>query len=496
MKRYIGKGLILMTACLLFSLRGQSQPVVLTLDKAITLAADSSLEAFRMKNLFLSGYWEYRTYQAERLPSLTMAITPAQYYRDITRRYDSENDLDVYRKQQSYYAGGSMEVKQNFDLLGGTFILDSDLGYIRNFGDNTYSQYTSVPVRIGYSQSLLGYNPFKWSRKIEPLKYEKVKKEFIYNVEGVSEQVTTHFFTLAMAQAEYDLARENVASTDTLYVTGQQRHKIAAISQADLLTLKLDAVNARNTLQNANIALKRAMFSLASYLGFEKNTEIRLQLPGKPLQMNVSVDEALVQARENNPTFLSLRQQVMEAEQTLDKTKKEAMFNASMSASFGFNQVSDKFSNVYRDLMQQDVVSVSLSIPLVDWGVRKGKKNMAKNNLNVVKISSEQESLSLEEDVIMTVSDFNIQQSLIGSAEEALDLAQMAYAQTKQRFMIGKADINSLTLSQNRQQEAQRNYISALQNYWLSYYKIRKLTLHDFEMGVSLSSEFDFKHGL
>jgi len=496
MKKYIAKALIVLSGYMLCPFVGGAQPVVLTLDKAIEQAADSSLEAFRMKNMFLSGYWEFRTYQAQRLPSLTMNLTPAQYYRDITRRYDSENDLDVYRKQQSFYAGGSMEVKQNFDLLGGTFVLDSDLGYIRNFGDNTYSQFTSVPVRIGYNQSLLGYNPFKWSRKIEPLKYEKVKKEYIYNVEGVSEEVTTHFFTMAMAQAEYDLARENVASSDTLYVTGQQRHKIAAISQADLLTLKLDAVNARNALQNADIALKRAMFSLASYLGFDKNTEIRLQLPGKPLQMNVSVDEALVLARENNPTFLSLRQQVLEAEQTLDKTKKEAMFNASVSASVGFNQLSDKFRNVYRDLLQQDVVSVSLSIPLVDWGVRKGKKNMAKNNLNVVKISSEQGSLSLEEDVIMTVSDFNIQQALIGSAEEALDLSQMAYAQTKQRFMIGKADINSLTLSNNRQQEAQRNYISALQNYWLSYYKIRKLTLHDFETGVSLSSEFDFKHGL
>ena len=496
MKKYIAKALIVLSGYILCPFVGGAQPVVLTLNKAIEQAADSSLEAFRMKNMFLSGYWEFRTYQAQRLPSLTMNLTPAQYYRDITRRYDSENDLDVYRKQQSFYAGGSMEVKQNFDLLGGTFVLDSDLGYIRNFGDNTYSQFTSVPVRIGYNQSLLGYNPFKWSRKIEPLKYEKVKKEYIYNVEGVSEEVTTHFFTMAMAQAEYDLARENVASSDTLYVTGQQRHKIAAISQADLLTLKLDAVNARNALQNADIALKRAMFSLASYLGFDKNTEIRLQLPGKPLQMNVSVDEALVLARENNPTFLSLRQQVLEAEQTLDKTKKEAMFNASVSASVGFNQVSDKFRNVYRDLLQQDVVSVSLSIPLVDWGVRKGKKNMAKNNLNVVKISSEQGSLSLEEDVIMTVSDFNIQQALIGSAEEALDLSQMAYAQTKQRFMIGKADINSLTLSNNRQQEAQRNYISALQNYWLSYYKIRKLTLHDFETGVSLSSEFDFKHGL
>ena len=104
--------------------------------------------------------------------------------------------------------------------------------------------------------------------------------------------------------------------------------------------------------------------------------------------------------------------------------------------------------------------------------------------------------LTVEEDVIMTVGDFNIQQALIGSAEEAVDLAETAYSETKQRFMIGKADINSLTLSLNRQQEAQRNYISALQNYWLSYYKIRKLTLHDFETGVSLSNEFEYKYGL
>ena len=48
------------------------------------------------------------------------------------------------------------------------------------------------------------------------------------------------------------------------------------------------------------------------------------------------------------------------------------------------------------------------------------------------------------EDVIMTVGDFNVQQNLIASAEEALDIAIMAYNETKQRFMIGKADINSL----------------------------------------------------
>ena len=306
------------------------QQITLDLQRTITMANDSSLEAFRTKNMYLSGYWAYRTYKANRLPSLTLNMTPAQYNRDITKRYDSEQDLDIYRSQQSFYAYGNLAIKQNFDLTGGTFYLDTELGYMRSFGSNSYTQYTSVPIRVGYSQSLVGYNPFRWERKIEPLKYEKIKKEYIYNAEQVSEQATTYFFELAMAQAEYDLAKENVASSDTLYRIGMQRLKIASISRADLLTLKLDVVNARNTLQNAESSLKRAMFSLASFLNLEKNTEIRLVLPSRPGELTIPVDAALDAARTNNPNFLGLRQDVLEAEQSVDKTKKESRFNASI----------------------------------------------------------------------------------------------------------------------------------------------------------------------
>ena len=176
-KRYKRTFLVLYAFCSLLVGGVSAQSLVLSLEKTISLAADSSLEAFRTKNLFLSGYWEFRNYKAERLPSLTLNITPAEYYRDITKRYDSEKDIDEYRKQQSFYAGGNLKIKQNFDMLGGSFFVDTDLGYMRYFGSNTYNQFTSVPIRIGYSQDLLGYNPFRWEKKIEPLKYEKVKKD-------------------------------------------------------------------------------------------------------------------------------------------------------------------------------------------------------------------------------------------------------------------------------------------------------------------------------
>lgn len=471
----------------------QAQQVLrLDLKRTIALANDSSLSAFRYQNMYLSGYWEYRSYKAARLPSLSLNLTPAQYYRYITQRYDSQADVDVYREQQMFSATAGLSLVQNFDLLGGTFYVDTQLDYLRNFGDVNSTQFSTVPFRIGYQQDLLGFNAFRWDRKIEPLKFEKVKKQFIYNSESVSEEAVNYFFSLAMAQADYRLAEENLTTADTLYAIGEQRQKIAAISQADLLTLKLDKVNARNTLKNAEITRKRAMSALATFLNLDKNTYIEIDLPSRPRYVDIPTDRALLLAKENNPTYLEQRQNVLEAEREVDRTKKESRFNASVNASVGFNQVADNLGAAYRNLLQQDLVSLTVSIPLVDWGVRKGKYNMARNNLNVVKIAARQEEISLEEDVMMTVSDFNVQQDLIASASEALDLAELAYDQTRRRFIIGKADISSLTLSLNRQQEAQKNYIQALQNYWFNYYKIRKLTLHDFESGMSLSDRFDF----
>jgi outer membrane protein TolC len=477
-----------MVVCtLLYTLPCSAQTIKLTLAESIELAIDSSLQAFRVENEYQSAYWAYRTFKAGRLPSLSLQTTPLQYRRDFTQRYDSYENIDIYRQQQSLYSFGNLSISQNLDLTGGTLFIDSELGYMHNFGENTYTQFSSVPLRIGYSQALFGFNSFKWDKKIEPLKYEKAKIQFLYAKEEISETVISYFFSLATAQMEYDMAADNVASSDTLYRIGQERHKIASISQSDLLTLKLEAINARNSLKNAEINLKRAMFSFVSFLNLDKEAQVELKLPDKPEDIEIAPEEALTYVKEYNPDFLAYKQELLEAEREVDRTKKTSNFDASFSVSIGFNQVADNFREAYRKPLQQDVVSLGLTIPLVDWGVRKGRANMALNTLNVTRISIEQKKLSLEQDVLMTVNDFNAQQNLIASAEEAMKLATMAYDVTRERFIIGKADLNSLTLSQNRQNNAQRNYISALQNYWLSYYKLRKLTLFDFQQQKMLT---------
>jgi outer membrane protein TolC len=467
----------------------------ISLSQAIQVATDSSLASFKAKNLYLSGYWQYRTFKAERLPSISLDMTPLSYNQNFAKRYDYTNNIDVYKSQQSLYSYANLSVKQNVDLTGGTFYIDTELGYLQNFGLSKYEQYTSIPIRIGYSQSLFGFNNFKWEKKIEPIRYEKVKKELLYNLEEISEQTANYFFDLSLSQTNYDLAKQNIANNDTLYQIGLERYKIGTISQSDLLTLKLGLINSQNEIGNAEIDLKKNTFLLAFFLRLDREIQINLSLPKEPLNIILSVDEVITKAKENNPKVPELKENILSAQQKLDKAKKESRFSASLSASVGFNQVANDFTSAYRKPSQQDIVSVNLSVPIVDWGLGRGKVNIARENLNTVNITSKQSEQSFEQDVLMTVNEYNLRQSQIRSFEEAKDIAELAYSKTKQLFFIGKTDVNGVNMAISRKIEAERNYISALKNYWVCYYKIRKLTLFDFVEKKSIAMKFEEIYG-
>lgn len=472
---------------LLFStVPATGQTIDLDLAATVRLAADSSLEAFRVRNLYRTSYWEYRSYKAARLPVVTLNLTPVQYNRDIVKRYLSESNRDVYRSQQSFYSSGNLFLKQNFDLTGGTFYVNSNLSYLRNLGDQTYTQYSSVPVSVGYTQQLIGYNPFRWERKIEPLKFERAQKELIYNIESVSEAATDYFFMLALADAEYKIAQERLESCDTLCRIGEELHALGRLSATDLLTLKLEKINAENDLLGARNTADKSASALATFLNLPAGVSVALRLPDKPHLSSVPVERAIRLARENNPDVLQQKQNLLEAQDKLDKARKQRYFEASIDLSIGFNQVAEEFRRAYVHPMQQDMVSLTVTIPLIDWGIRKGQYNQMKNNLNVVQIENRQQEQSLEEEVVATIRDYTTQLRIVGSAEDAVGLARSVSAETTERFRLGKERIDALFTTIQRQEEATQKYILALHACWKTYYKLRKLTLYDFERNMRI----------
>ena len=79
------------------------QSLRLSLKRTIEMANDSSLSAFRYQNISF-GILGVPYLQGKSFTKFILNLTPAQYYRNITQRYDSNADVDVYRAQQMFSA--------------------------------------------------------------------------------------------------------------------------------------------------------------------------------------------------------------------------------------------------------------------------------------------------------------------------------------------------------------------------------------------------------
>jgi len=471
----------------------QESVMKLTLPEVIELASKQSIDAFKQQNMYLASYWEYKYYRADKLPFLSVGANPFSYNNSIRQDYIPQDQSWQYSQQENITSNASLKVTQNVGLTGGSLNVSSDLGMSKNFLGDQQTTFSANQISIGYRQKLNGYNSLRWKSKIEPLKFETAKKNFIQSKEDIAVKATSKFFELVDAQIEINISSTNLANADTLYQIGKGRYQVGTVTQDELLSFELNLMNARLALTRANQGLLRARSDLNSFLGLDKSAMIECIMPVKITSaLQINVEEAIQKSMTNNPDVLSQDQRLLEQDNIVRMTKAQNGLSADVSASAGLNQkaltIADSYQNPNRF---QNIAIVGLSVPIIDWGKRKGQLLMAKSNREVVVNSVKQERIDFQQSVLMNVLEFNIQSDQVLNSARADTIAQLGFDVTIRRFKIGKLDVTKLNLARNDLENARRAYISSLRKYWVSYYQIRQITLFDFENGTDLTADFD-----
>ncbi|MCB8994233.1 MAG: TolC family protein, partial [Bacteroidales bacterium] len=351
--------------------------------------------------------------------------------------------------------------------------------------------YLTNPISIGLRQPVNGYNKMKFEKLIEPLKYEEAKKDYISALERVSLRAVGYFFDLALAQKNLEISLQNYSNADTLYKIAQGRYQLGTIAENELLQMELSMLNSGTALNSAKIDLAIRRFQLNSFLGFSQDEDIELIIPLDIPAIEVQLEKALGQAEKNNPDVLSRKRQLIEARQNLAQTKAEKGLNADIFASFGLSQRGDKFEGLYVDPQQQERVRLGIEIPIMDWGLARGRYKMAQSSEEVTKTNVAQAEMDFQQEVLLQVMQFNLQDDQLVIAAKADTIARMRYEVSKQRFLIGKISVLDLNVALQEKDVATRGYISALRNYWTYFFNMRSLTLYDWINDKALTEEFD-----
>lgn len=472
------------------SIYSQNEVNKLTLEDVIYIAQQQSPNSLIAKHRFRSSYWEYKSYKADYLPSLQFEGTVPNFNRSIDAVVQPDGTTEYRERRYTEYSG-TFSVNQKIGLTGGQVFLSSGLERNVNiFSETKDTSFLSTPVNLGYVQPLFQYNPWRWDKKIEPLKYEEAKRKYLEDVEDISITATEYFFNLLLSQIEKEIAAKNYANYDTLYRIALGRYNLGKIAENELLQLELNLLKAEAAVDNAELQFENNLFKLKSFLRIQDDVTIELVPPDEIKYFTVDVSKAVSEAKINTSDGLAFQRRLLEAESELDFAKMDGRFNANLYAVFGLTQTSQAIKNVYNDPLDQQQVVLGLTIPILDWGKARGRMRMAESNLELVKTSVEQEKIDFEQNIFIQVMQFNMQEKQLYIAAKADTVAKKRYDVTQKRYMIGKInDILDLNQAQIDYDNSKKGYYQALKNFWSSYYGIRKTTLYNFEKDQKI--EFD-----
>ena len=480
--------IIFISVLTLLDLTGQESRK-LSFDEVLTLATSQSPRAIMARHQFRSSYWEFRSFKAGNMPFLSMNATIPDLNRSFEKIPAEEGDIFVERKQLTSMA--ALTLSQNIPLTGGRVSVNTDLQRIDQLNAGGSTTYLSTPVDIVFNQPINGYNSMKWQKLIQPLKYEEAKKVYLSAMENVSARAVGYFFDLALAQKNVEIAVLNFANADTLYKIAEGRYQLGTIAENELLQMQLSYLKANTELNSSIIDQNVKKFQLNSFLGLKQELDIELIIPTSIPHVEIELSKALEEAKRNNPDALGFKRQLFEADQRVAQARSEKGINASLYARLGLSQKSTTMEGAYMDPNDLERVRIGLSIPIMDWGMGRGRYKMAQSSQELTITNVRQAELDFEQEVLLQVMQFNLQDDQLRIAAKADTIGRNRYEVTKQRFLIGRISVLDLKDAIQEKDLATRAYVAAMKNYWAYFFNLRSLTLYDWTTGKTLSEEFD-----
>ena len=455
---------------------GQSQKI--KLNEAIKIAQKKSPEYVRALNTHQASYWRYRNYMPDFLPQMRMRATLPEYSNAI-RRIINDEGQDIFVKQNQSIIDASLIIEQKVPYTGGAFSVNSQLERVDRFGTEKATNYSLIPFSINYFQNSLFYNPYRWDRKIEPLRYEESKRNIIENMEDISLTTCMRYFGLLKAQVSLDIAKKNLSNQDTLLQITKGRFEIGKIAENELLQIELSQLISKNDVTTNTILLKKTSQDLARFLELETE-EIELEVPEQLVDFSVSVDRALAEAETNRKSVIEFRRRRLEAEKRLAEVKGSNRLEIDVRANFGLNRRAEEYNALFQNYDKQQNVSLTVGIPIFDWGVSKSRRKMAEADLSLVENDIEQEQQAFEQEIYLHTLNWSSQRDFLATSEKAKEIALKRYEITKKRYVLGKISITDLNIAQTEKDKAVVDYLNSLEKFWVDYYTLRRLTLYDF----------------
>ncbi len=459
----------------------------LSLQNVVDLAIGQSSSVKYVQNRDVNYYWRWKNFKKTFLPNLVISGTVPSYNQSTIPVTQPDGSIE-FKEVSNLMASANLSLNQAIPLTGTYIYASTSASRLQDYYKKQ-TNFSGNPISFGFYQPIFAFNWMKWSKKTEPMIYNESQKNFIQSIEEIAYNATARFFNYLRIQTNFKLAESALKNSNDNLRIAQTKRKLGQISENDFSRIELSVLNAQKALNSAGMLQKNSDFELKSYIGLDQNQEIELQMPLNITLFDIDANKALEEAKSNRPEPVNFERRLINANRDLTQAKRGTGLSAHISGSYGLSNSAESMSEIYKDPKKSQVLQLTLSVPILDWGRAASTVKMAESERDLAQFDVQKAKEDFDRSVIVQVEQFSLLKDQLITAKEADRVAENGYKIALKRFQNGEISITDLNIALAERESAKRDYIGSLSTYWLAYYNLRILTLYDFETNQKLKYE-------
>ncbi|HEX7584610.1 MAG TPA: TolC family protein [Prolixibacteraceae bacterium] len=451
----------------------------LSLEDIVSLAIEQSSSVKYAQNQNVNYYWRWKNFKTRNRPQLVLSGNLPNYTQSNVGVTQPDGSL-AFKQVTNLSTSAGLSLNQSIALTGTYISASTSAIRFQDYNAKTVN-FSGSPFSFGFYQPIFAINWLKWQQKTEPLVYDEAQKNFIETIESISLNTMYRFFRYLLVQTNFNLASSNLKNSNNNLKIAQTKKDLGTISENNYARNELAVLNAQKALNRATIDLRNADFELKSYVGLPQDRKIELQMPLNITLFDIDLVKALEEANANRKEGSNYKRRLIEADRNLISAKRSTGLSATLQGSYGLSNSAPTMEGIYQKPERQQTLSLALSIPILDWGQSASAVKLAESQRDLVIYDVEKDRTDFERSIVVQVEQFSLMKDQLVTAKEADKVAANGYLIALKQFQNGETTITDLNIALSEKDNAKRDYIYSLQTYWEAYYKLRILTLYDFD---------------
>ena len=453
----------------------------LTLDDAIAIAFERSLEVLLERNRLEEARTNFWAVQLGQRPAVRLDLVLPAYAKTLNSYFDPLTGSERFFSIGNTTLEGSLSISQPIALTNGQITFFGSL-----FGRNQISEISGETrdyfssAYIGLSQPLFGFNDMKAAAQRAKIRLDQAERDHAQARMDIIFSVTSNFYSLVKSKRSVEIMEERVVQVERSYETAMNKFKAGLIAEVEAMELEVDLALSRNELFNARRGFEELKDDFRLFLGLDLDgpLDVTAELAFVPVQ--VTPEDAVRDLLDSRADYQNAKSDIVLEGLSVREARARNAIRASINASYGINRNDDRFSGIFRNLLESHRITLDLSVPIFDWGRNRKLVEQAKAGLQLKEVQLQRMELAILRDVKSALADLRSAEARTKLLGRSVEVAQKSFDIKTERFANGAITSFELSQAQLKLTETKLSVMNALIDYEIAKADLARKTLKEY----------------